>query len=224
VGAEKELRETIFERNSVERISNFATQQGINFHFIPPCSPHMGGIWEAGVKSMKFYLRRVAGNAKLTFEEFYTLLCQVQAVLNSRPISPLSNNPDYLQVLTPGHFLVGTSLLVPPDGNLIDVPGNRLSRWSYVKQMVQQVWKCWSQDYLHQLQQRNKWKDIQPNVTSGDLLLVKEDNLPPLVLKKAVISNLHAGKDGLNRVVTLRTANGTFKRPIAKICLLPKAE
>jgi hypothetical protein len=108
----------------------------------------MGGVWEAGVKSMKFHLRRVVGTAKLTSEEFYTLLCQEEAVLNSRPICPLSNNPNNLQVLTPGHFLIGTSLLAPPDHNLIDLPSNHLSRWSYVQQMVQQLWKCWSHDYL----------------------------------------------------------------------------
>jgi hypothetical protein len=138
----------------------------------------MGGIWEAGVKSMKFHLRRVVGNAKITFEEFYTLLCQVEAVLNSRPICPLSNNPDNLQVLTPGHFLIDTSLLALPGRNLLDLSSNRLSRWSYVQQMFQRLCKCWSHDYLHQLQRRNKWKDIQPNVTIGDLVLLKEVNLP----------------------------------------------
>jgi hypothetical protein len=92
--------------------------------------------------------------------------------------------------------------------------------------MVQRLWKCWSRDYLHQLQQRNKWKDIQPNVTIGDLVLLQEDNLLPLVWKKAVISDIrvHAGKDGLIRVVTLRTGNGTLKRPVSKICLLPKVD
>jgi hypothetical protein len=58
----------------------------------------------------------------------------------------------------------------------------------------------------------------------GDLVLVKEDNLPPLVWKKAVISDIHTGRDGLIRVVTLRTAKGTFKRPITKICFLPKVD
>jgi len=67
----------------------------------------MGGLWEAGVKSMKFHLLRVAGNAKLTYQRFNTLLCQIEALLNSRPICPLNNNPDDLQVLTPGHFLIG---------------------------------------------------------------------------------------------------------------------
>ena len=224
VGAQTELKKIISDRDSTETISNFAMQQGINFHFIPPGSPHMGGIWEAGIKSMKFHLRRVAGNAKLTFEEFCTLLCQIEAVLNSRPICPISNNPDTMQVLTPGHFLIGTSLLAPPDHNIIDLPSNRLSRWSYVQQMVQRLWKCWSHDYLHQLHQRTKWKDVQPNVTNGDVVLLKEDNLPPLVWRKAVINDVHAGKDGLARVVTLRTATGTLKRPITKVCLLSRAD
>jgi len=142
VGAEKELKKIIFEKKSTERISSFATQQGIHFHFIPPCAPHVGGIWEAGVKTTKFHLCKVAGNAKLNFEEFYTLLCQVEALLNSRPFCPLSNVPDNFQVLTPGHFIVGTSLLVLSDHNLIHLPSNRLSRWSHVQQMVRRLWKC----------------------------------------------------------------------------------
>jgi len=66
------------------------------------------------------------------------------------------------------------------------------------------------------LQQRNKWKDIQPNATIGDVVLLKEDNLPPLAWKKAVISDIHTGRDGL-RVVTLRAAKGTLKYPVTKM-------
>jgi hypothetical protein len=215
VGAEKELK-TLFFKKSTERISSFPIQQGINFHFIPPCSPHMGGIWEVGVKSTKFNLRWVVGNAKLTFEEFYTLLCQVEGVLNSRPVCPLSNNADNLQVLTPGHFLIGTSFLALPGHNLIDLSSSRLSRWSHVQQMVQRLWKCWSHDYLHQLQQRNQWKDIQPNVTIGDLVLLKEDNLPPFVWKKAVISDIHAGRDGLSECSYIRNIIGNIKTSSCK--------
>ena len=218
MGAEKELKKIIFEKESTKRISSFATLQGINLHFIPPCVPHKGGIWEDRVKLMKFHLRRVAGNAKLIFEEFYTPLFQVEAVLNSRTLCPLSNDPDNLQVLNPVHFLVSTSLLALPDRNLIDLFSNRLSRWSQVQQMVR-LWKRWSQDYLHQLQQRNQWKDIQPNATIGDVVPLKEDNLPPLVWKKAVISDIHTRRDRLTRVATLRTAKGTLKCPFTKICL-----
>jgi len=87
----------------------------------------MGGLWEAGVKSMKYHFRRVIGKTALTFVEFSTLLCQVEAILNSRPICSLSTNLENLQVLIPGHFLIGTSLLALPDHNLLSVSSNRLS-------------------------------------------------------------------------------------------------
>jgi hypothetical protein len=107
VGAEKELKKIIFERE-MNAFPTLLVSRESTFISSPPCSPHMGGIREAGVMSIKFHLRRVVGNARLTFEEFYTLHCQVEAVLNSRPICPLSNNPDNLQFLSPGHFLIGT--------------------------------------------------------------------------------------------------------------------
>lgn len=110
-----------------------------------------------------------------------------------------------------------------PDHNLKDVPSNRLSKWLCIQQMVQNLWRQWSRDYL-QLQQRTKWRNIQPNVKIGELVSVKEDSLPPLVWKKAIICDLHPGKDGLTRVVTLKTTTGMLKRPITKICLLPSIE
>ena len=175
IGAENEIRRMMVDTEFADSIVNYASQQGIKFHFVPPSSPHMGGFWEAGMKSLKYHLRRVVGKATFMFVEFSTLLCQVEAILNSRPISSLSNNPEHLQVLTPGHFLTGTSLLALPDHNLQDISSNRLSKWLCVQQMIQQLWRHWSQDYLHQLQQRNKWKNIQPNVKVGELVLVKED-------------------------------------------------
>jgi hypothetical protein len=90
--------------------------------------------------------------------------------------------------------------------------------------MIQQLWKFCSHYYLYQLQQRNKWKDTQPNITNSDLVILKEDNLPPLVWKTAVIIEIHTGKDGLTRVVSLRTAKGTLKHPISKISLLPNID
>lgn len=66
----------------------------MNWHFIPAKSPHFGGLWEAAVKSCKHNLKRVLNNTPLTYEEFYTLLTQVEAVLNSRPLTPLSQDPN----------------------------------------------------------------------------------------------------------------------------------
>ena len=224
MGAEKEIRRIMIEKDFHEGIHNYACQQGIKFHFIPPCSPHMGGLWEAGVKTMKYHIRRVIGKATFTFVEFSTLVCQVEAILNSRPPCTLSTDPDHPQVLTPGHFLIGTSLLTFPGHYLKDVSSSRLSKWLCIQQMIQGLWSQWSQEYLHHLQQRSKWRISQSNVKIGDLVLIKEDNLPPLVWKKAIISDLHPGKDGVTRVVSLKTSTGTIKRPIIKICVLPPVE
>lgn len=95
VGAAKELRE-LFQCAVSDTITNFSANERIAWHFIPPRSPHFGGLWEAGVKSTKIHLNRVLGNALLTFENFCTVLTQIEAVLNSRPISPLSDDPNDL--------------------------------------------------------------------------------------------------------------------------------
>lgn len=97
----------------------------------------MGGLWEAGVKSCKYHLKRVMGNALFTFEELSTVLIQIEACLNSRPLSPLSMDPADLQPLTPAHFLVGGSMTSLPDIDVTDIQFNRLDRWRLVQRIMQ---------------------------------------------------------------------------------------
>ncbi|XP_055908033.1 uncharacterized protein LOC129942917 [Eupeodes corollae] len=168
------------------------------WHFNPPLSPHFGGLWEAGVKSIKHHLKRTIGTAKLTFEEYSTLLTQIEGCLNSRPLCPMTSDPNDLNVLTPGHFLIGGPLNVLPDRN-----------------------HTWSTSYLHLLQQRPKWLQQKPNINVGDIVIVKDDNLPPSLWLLARVIELHPGTDGLTRVATIKTQNSTFKRPITKLSPLP---
>lgn len=86
----------------------------MNYHFKPPLAPHHGGLWEAGVKSMKYHLKRIVEGRKLSIEEFSTLLCQVESTLNSRPLVQMSSDPADFSVLTPGHFLIGESMTELP--------------------------------------------------------------------------------------------------------------
>jgi hypothetical protein len=83
------------------------TTEGVCWHFVPPDSPHFGGLWEARIKSMKHHLRRVTGNACISFEEMSTILTQIEACLNSRPLCHIPSDPKDSQGLTPGHFLIG---------------------------------------------------------------------------------------------------------------------
>lgn len=118
VGTSRELKDlAIFLEKQKEsgEVSDFCTSQGIEWSFVPERAPHFGGLWESVVKSVKTHLKRVLGEARLTFEEFSTVLAQVEACLNSRPLVPLDSNDDGIEALTLGNFLAGRLLEALPD-------------------------------------------------------------------------------------------------------------
>lgn len=151
----------------------------------------------------------------------YTVLCQIEACLNSRPLCPLSDTIDDLEYLTPGHFLVGEPTLMMPNPSLLHIPENRLSRWQLMQQRVQGFWKAWSGEYLSRLQQRPKWTRRVENIQEGQLALIREDNVPPSKWIVGRVTKTLPGDDGNVRVVWLKTATGAIKRPIVKLSILP---
>lgn len=199
------------------------TSNGIQWHFNPPAAPHFGGLWEAGVKSVKTHLNRM-GQTSFTYEEFTTILAQIECCLNSRPLYPLNDDPQNLDVLTPGHFIMGSAPLAPPDEANADFDEPALTRWQIVQQQVHVFWNRWKSEYLHRLQQRPKWMKPRKNMEVGDLVLIKSDNSPPTQWPKGRVILVHPGTDDHVRVVTLKTKNGNMQRPITKLCLLPKLE
>lgn len=215
IGAQSELQQ------HNDAVENDLASHGIQWHFIPPLSPHFGGLWEAGVKSMKHHLRRIIGESTLTFEELATVVAQVEACLNSRPLCPLTEDIDDLNALTPGHFLIGATLLSPPQTDVTNVKLNRLDRWQYVERMHQDFWKIWSQEYLARLHQRPKWATTQRQIKIGDLVLVKDGHLAPSQWPLARVIECHPGTDDIVRVVTVKTQSGILKRNITHISLLP---
>lgn len=227
VGAKNELAELreLFE-NQVhkDKLADFCSSKGITWHFIPPRSPHFGGIWEAGVKAMKYLLKRVVGETRLTYEEMTTFLAQAEATMNSRPMCPLSDDPNDLQALTPSHFLIGRPAHALPEPSYEQEKIGRLSRWQHVQYMREHFWKRWSADYLHTLQQRQKWKDGVLDIKVGALVLLREENIPPQQWKKGRITATHPGEDGVVRVVTVKTASSEYKRAVTRICLFPDVD
>ncbi|XP_072760780.1 uncharacterized protein [Anoplolepis gracilipes] len=222
VGADA-LRRDLFAASSSELqtvIGQLASEQ-IQWRFNPPFAPHFGGIWEAAIKSVKHHLRRVLGDATLTYEEMATLLCQIEACLNSRPLQALSDDPDDLAALTPGHFLVGSVLTAVPEPSLAEPPPNHRTRWQLLQRMRDHFWERWSQKYLHSLSHRPKWRSQETNVEVGRLCLLRNENTLLSRWPLARIIHVHPGNDGLVRVVTVRTAASEFTRPVVKLVLLP---
>lgn len=222
VGANKEIQQQM--RETIKRCEEGASlklaKDEMQWHFIPPASPHFGGLWESGVKSTKFHLKRIIGETMLTFEELSTLLTQIEACLNSRPLTAIENDVDDTTILTPGHFLIGSSLNAVPE-SIIDEKRTFRSRWQLIQKITQDFWKVWSSEYLSQLQQLPKWKQKRENMKIGDIVLIKEDRLPPTTWMMGKISDVHPGKDNGVRAATVYSNNKHFKRPITKLCKLP---
>ncbi|XP_060519934.1 uncharacterized protein LOC132698090 [Cylas formicarius] len=218
-----ELHKLVNNKEHNDKVYSFLAEDKINWHFLPARSPHMGGLWEAAVKSTKFHLRRVLGESSLNYDEMYTLLVQIESCLNSRPLTAISNDVYDYTPLTPSHFLIGDSLVSPPQLDVKNENISRLSRYHRLQQLYQQFWQRWSKEYLGSLQLRSKWqRDSADSVRPGALVVLVEDNVPPLRWPMARVTEVHSGSDGIVRVLSVRLPNGTIlKRSVARVCFLP---
>ncbi|XP_076301703.1 uncharacterized protein LOC143219714 [Lasioglossum baleicum] len=165
-----ELQALIWSEEFNNTIQHTLSNDNINWHFSPPRSPHFGGLWEAAI----------------------------EAILNSRPIIPISSDPNDLIALTPGHFLIGDSLTNLPECDLTEVAANRLSLWQHIQQVKQHFWKRWHTDYLHELHTRNKWhRQDSSQMKVGTLVTIQEDNVPPMHWRLGRIVIVHPGDDNI---------------------------
>lgn len=208
--------------NSGNKIYDLLTINKIDWRFITPTAPHHGGLWESNIKTMKSHFKRVMGTVVLSYEETATVLYQIESVLNSRPLLPLSESSDDLNFLTPGHFLIGSALTEHPEQDVSETPVNRLKFWQQCCKVRQIFWRRWNLEYLHELQSRYKWQRTQKDLKMNTMVLLIEDNLPPLQwVVGRIIEVVKSPSDGHIRTVIVKTAKGTYKRPITKLAPMP---
>ncbi|XP_055604159.1 uncharacterized protein LOC129752396 [Uranotaenia lowii] len=221
VGAKNEIKRFLRSENHRAEVSQSCSEMQIRWHFNPPKASHFGGLWEAAIQSAQKHFIRVLGTRSLPYDDMETLLCQIECCLNSRPIVPLSDDPSDFDPLTPGHFLTGSALKAVPDRDFSDINYDRLKQWQKVQKIVQDIWKRWHLEYLSTLQPRTKW--FRPPVTfqPGQLVLLRDENTPPMRWPTARIIDVHPGSDGIIRVVSLQTPKAKTTRCVQKICLLP---
>ena len=168
------LYDLLQQDDTKQAILQWANVKEIDWHFSPSRAPHFGGLWEAAVRAMKSILTKAMGEHKLSYDELTTVLTSAEAVFNSRPLcSNEIQDPDGVVPLTPGHFLTGGALIVPPQLSDTASTISSLRRWNLVQHLNSILWKHWSKEYLNTLQKRTKWKVPNRYWSVGDIVLLK---------------------------------------------------
>lgn len=220
VGAARELRDAN-EAWQNHQVMEYLVTHAIEWHHITPFAPHHGGAWESMVKLVKTHLKKMAGAHLFTYEELATLLTKISAVINSRPLTPLSNDPSDLTALTPSHFISTRPIVSPIEPPLTDIPFNRLTAWQRIAKLQQEFSNRWRQECFSEMQRRNKWAGVYRALRIGDLVLIRTDNAPACDWPMGRVIEVFPGPDGRIRSCKIQTKRTTLERPITKLCLLP---
>lgn len=231
-GANKELKDSIKNWNT-NSINNWCLQTDIKWTFNPPYASHFGGVYERQIRSIRKTLNSILleQNLKLYDEDLLTLMCEVEAVLNNRPISQLSSDPEDLEALTPNHLLLLNAGITYPPGLFSKDDSYVKRRWKQTQYLVDLFWSRWKKEYLVLLQQRQKWYLRTESHQKGDLVLVVDENSPRNQWQLGRIEETLAGSDGNVRSAKVKVSrcknsdqtdfNFTIvERPIVKLILL----
>ena len=227
VGAHNELLQAIQEMDH-EEIRAKLQRENIDWTFNPPAASHMGGVWERQIKTTRKILAGLMDEYGhcLDEESFRTLLCEVEAVINSRPLTTVSGEPDDLEPLTPNHILTTKSnVILPPPGKFQKNDVYMRRRWRRVQYLANLFWTRWKKEYLVVMQERRKWQHPQRSLVEGDVVIIREENVPRNAWSLARVVRVEPDAQGLIRSVVVKTRETTLRRPINKLVLiLPKEE
>jgi hypothetical protein len=224
VGAEREMREEIAKWNTSHFHQAFR-QQAVTWIFNPPSGSHFGGVWERLIRSVRKILYSLMKEQMIHLddESLQTLFCEVEAIMNSRPITSVSSDPNDLEVLTPNHLLLLRPGQSMPCGTFSETDNYSRRRWRQVQYLANVFWSRWRREYMPLLQERQKWLNPKRNVAVGDIVLVM-DNSPRNSWTLGRVLNTIPDQKGLVRVVNIKTPTSILQRPIHKLCLVLEAD
>ncbi|XP_071944680.1 uncharacterized protein [Antedon mediterranea] len=221
VGAKQELRRAMTEWNR-QHIDNFMLQKEISWSFNPPKASHMGGVWERQIRTIRTIMYSLVRQQTLDDESLTTLMCVIENIVNSRPITKLSDDPSDDQPLTPNHLLLLRSGPSLPPGHFAEQDIYR-RRWRQVQYLADIFWRRWVKEYLPLLQHRQKWGMEKRDLKIGDLVLITDNSTPRYQWPLGLVVDVNVGSDGHVRSVHIRTKGGVYERPITKLCMLERA-
>ena len=223
VGAHAELKRGLA-RLDKRLMTAAMAQNGVDWKLNPPLASHQGGVWESMIRLVRKTMSALQEDKKLrtlTEKGLETLFREVQLILNSRPITRVSADPNDLRALSPLSILTGCVDPVLPTDVFVASDSMR-SSWRASQRHADEFWRRWSEEYLPLLQRRAKWLQSQRNIKIGDHVLVgSNDAKPRCAYDRAIAINVSPDKFGHVRRVTVRDASGkTYERDIRKLCWL----
>ena len=216
VGAERELRECIDRWNEKQLVETMR-QRNIQWTFNPPSASHFGGIWERQIRTVRKILTAVLHEQTIVEDNLRTLFCEIEAIINSRPLTTVSDDPSDLSPLTPNHLLHQRSGIPLPPGIFDPADSISRKRWKQVQYLADIFWKRWSKEYLTALQERSKWRRPVRNLRDGDVVLVVENSMPRSQWRLGRIEKALPSSDGLVRKAKVRVENNVIDRPASKL-------
>lgn len=222
IGAQKELEESVKQLDH-DKIQKTLLKRGIEWTFNPPSGAHHGGVWERLIRLAKKILYSVLKEQNLDDEGLHTALCEVEAIMNDRPITTVTSDPNDLEPLTPNHLLLLKSNPVMPPGLFEKKDNYSRKRWRQVQYIADLFWRRWTREYIPLMQERHKWNNIKRNFAPGDLVVIVDDNAPRNTWLLGRVVKALAGSEGLTRSVLVKTKTSIIQRPITKLCLLLEA-
>ncbi|XP_068723802.1 uncharacterized protein [Montipora capricornis] len=210
IGAHRELKEGLEETNEDKIRARLLEDncEWISFKFNPPSASHMGGSWERQIRTVRNILVSMLEESgrQLDDESFQTLMKEIQAIVNFRPLALNDmSSTDSPQPLTPNHLLtIKTKVLMPPPGVFLREDLYLRKRWRRVQHLANLFWEKWGKEFLQGLQLRKKWTKPQRNLQKGDIVMLKDENVPRNLWRLARVQDVFRSKDCLVRKVRLQ--------------------
>ena len=222
VGAEKEIKESIEAWN--DEANDFCQIRGIEWKFNAPGASHHGGVWERMIRSARKILLSLTEQQTLTDDRLSTLFAEAESIMNSRPLTKVSDDPRDLRCITPNDLLLFKNSTCLPPGLFDESDNYARRRWRQVQYLANVFWKRWTKEYLPLLQARQKWLQPHRNVQKDDIVLVVDNSTPRGTWPLGRIDEVFPDSDGIVRNVQVITRDSTFKRPTSKLCMILGAD
>ena len=207
-------------------VGRHLAEQGCTWTFNPPHAPHMGGTWERMIGISKRILNAMLLQCKqrLTHEVLVTLLAEVTAIINARPLVEVSTDPGEPSVLSPATLLTQKTTLPDASARGLGAKDALISQWKLVQHLAETFWGKWRKEYLSSLQTRTKWTTQEPNLNPGSVVLLKDKQVARNEWPLGLITRTFPSKDKLVRKVEVKVSGRDgvkhLLRPITEIVLL----